>query len=30
MVILGAGLVAAIPPIFRALHIDPVAMLRVE
>jgi predicted permease len=30
MVIFGAGLVAAIPPILRALHIDPVAMLRVE
>lgn len=30
MVIFGAGLLAAIPPILRALHIDPVAMLRVE
>jgi predicted permease len=30
IVIFGAGLVAAIPPILRALHIDPVAMLRVE
>ena len=30
MVIFGAGLVAAIPPILRALQIDPVAMLRVE
>jgi predicted permease len=30
LVILGAGFVAAIPPVLRALHIDPVAMLRVE
>jgi ABC-type antimicrobial peptide transport system permease subunit len=30
LVILGAGLLAAIPPVLRALHIDPVAMLRVE
>ena len=29
-VILGAGFVAAVPPNVRALHIDPVAMLRVE